>query len=71
MVSLCLSVLIIIIIIITTTYYGANQPVLSSASQTMHHKHNVGCTNTVVNLVWKISKFWVDDKKQHASWCSG
>jgi len=45
------------IIIITTTYYGATQQVLSSASQTIHYKHNVGCTNTVVNLVWKISKF--------------
>ena len=47
---------IVIITIITTTYYGATQPVLSSASQTIHYKHNVGCTNTVVNLVWKISK---------------
>ena len=48
---------IIIIIIIITTTYGATQPVLSSASQTIHYKHNVGCTNTVVNLEWKISKF--------------
>jgi len=45
------TVLIIIIIIITTTYYGATKPVLSRASQTIHYKHNVGCTNMVVNLV--------------------
>ena len=33
----------------------------SAAPHRQHYKHNVGCTNTVVNLVWKISKFWVDD----------
>jgi len=50
-------IIIIIIIIITTTYYGTTQPVLSSASQTIHYKHDVGCTDTVVSLVWKITKF--------------
>jgi len=51
--SYLVPIIIIIIIIITTTYYGATQPVLSSASQTIHYKqcrlHKYGSQSGVEN----------------------